>query len=423
MLPELDKHFFRHEYGNLVAALCRHFGGQHLAAAEDAAQSALMVAVETWPATGLPNNPSAWLYRVALNEATGVLRQAGRRREILEQAELHAPQHQSGTEGYEPPQALSQEVKDDLLRMLFVCCNETVVVEGQLVLALKVLCGFSVREIATRLFMSDANVYKRLERARARLRQAERGELELDPAAVAPRLGAVRQVLYLMFTEGHLSSHSELAIRRELCDEALRLSLVLAEHPVGRQPETDALVALMLLHGARLSARQDPSGELLLLAEQDRSAWNAEMIAEGLGWLGRSAAGQQVSRFHAEAAIAAEHCLAPSFEATRWERVAAHYQLLEQLAPSPLHRLGRALAVAEFAGPEQGLELLNGFPPPTWLSGSYIWATALADLYRRCGRLQEAEDLQRTAIRLAPSPAVEASIERRLGISTCDNHR
>lgn len=281
-------------------------------------------------------------------------------------------------------------------------------------LALKTLCGFDIREIALRLFTSEANVYKRLGRARSRLRK-----LPLSPGALggeryAARVPAVHRILYLLFTEGYLSSHAEMAIRRELCGEAMRLAALLAEHPVGRVPETFALLALMHLHFAQIAARQDASGGLLLLEEQDRALWDRREIQVGLEWLAQSAQGDRFSRYHAEAGIAAEHCLAPSFRQTRWDRVAECYTLLERVTPSAIHRLNHAVAVAEWQGPAAGLAVLKGFEPPTWLAGSYLWAAVLADLHGRCGNSLTAKRYRELACQAAPTPAVKELLQRRL---------
>lgn len=407
--PVLDPHFFRHEYGRLVAVLSRHVGVQHVEAVEDAVQSALMTAVESWTLNGLPDDPSAWLYRVALNRLTGELRQTARRRQIL------------GTQGPAPPSQgesarfyLAGEVHDDLLRMLFACCDEALPETSQLVLALKTLCGFSVPEIAHRLFSSEANVYKRLTRARSRLRERPSELGELDGAQQVARLPGVHKILYLLFTEGYLSSHQEHALRLELCDEALRLCHLLAQHPVGRTPETFALLSLMHLHLARITARQDSAGGLLLLEEQDRGLWDAERIQVGLEWLARSAQGERFSRYHAEAGIAAEHCLAPSFRQTRWDKVVECYALLEELAPSPLHRLNRAVATAEWQGAARGLAVLEDFDPPTWLKDSYQYAAVLADLHKRAGHRDAWNRHRAQALASAPNSAIKQLLERRL---------
>jgi RNA polymerase sigma factor (sigma-70 family) len=410
MTSAVDAHFFRHEYGRLVALLTRRVGVQYLELVEDAVQEALLAAVESWSTREIPENPSAWLYRSAHNHFVSELRQRARRDELLDGQQVHALPPDD-----DPPAAfLAGDVQDSLLRMLFVCCDDAIPVESQLVFALKTLCGFSVPEIARRLFTTEANVYKRLGRARARLRETEPPIDDVSIEQLSSRLPTVQAILYTLFTEGYLSSHAEDAIRRELCDEARRLTDLLAAHPTGRTPETFALLALMHLHMARMTARQDGSGGLLLLEEQDRSLFDQQEIALGLSWLARSATGDVFSRYHAEAGIAAEHCLAPSFAETRWERIVECYELLDRHGPSALHTLNRALAVAEWRGAAAGLTLLAGLEQPSWLMGSYLWSAVLADLHRRSGNHELADRYRETAIELAPSSTVKATLRRRL---------
>ncbi|MFZ5469808.1 MAG: RNA polymerase sigma factor [Myxococcota bacterium] len=412
MTHEIEEHFFRHEYGRLVAMLSRRVGMRHLEMVEDSVQSALLSALESWTRGGVPENASAWLFRVAHNRVVGELRQRARRDRLVAERGLE----DAAATVTAPAAMLAGEVRDDLLRMLFVCCDDSIPVESQLAIALKTLCGFDVREIAERLFTTEANVYKRLGRARSRLRELPFEPDDLSTEQLASRLPAVQSIVYLLFTEGYLSSKAEEAIRRELCNEAKRLSGILAEHPLGGAPETFALLALMHLHTARMSARQDGSGGLLLLEEQDRTCWDQREIETGLAWLAKSAQGDVFSRYHAEAGIAAEHCLAPSFQETRWDRIVECYALLERLAPSALHTLNRAVAVAEWRGPREGLAILEGLEPPSWLAGSYMWMAVLADLHRRCGNGESAQRYRDAALASAPSIAVRDVLERRLQI-------
>lgn len=409
-MTKLDDTFFRHEYGRLVAMISRRVGVHHVELVEDAVQSALAAAVETWPQSSVPENPSAWLFRVAHNQVVGELRAQARRQKLALRDEPSGDE----TLADAPHTFLVADVRDDLLRMLFACCDDEIPLESQLVLALKVLCGFDVREIAERLFATEANVYKRLARARSRLRELAVGFDDLALAELASRLPAVQSILYLLFTEGHLSSHAEGPIRLELCDEAIRLTRELAQHSVGATPETFALLALLHLHRARIPSRQDGSGGLLLLEEQDRSLWDQNHIHEGLSWLARSASGSTFSRYHAEAGIAAEHCMASSFAATRWDRIVECYELLDQVAPSALHTLNRALALAEWRGPDAGLALLAELSPPSWLLGSYLWAAVLSDLHRRAKHPELAKQHRIVALETSPSLAVRAALERRL---------
>lgn len=361
-------------------------------------------------AGSLPDNPSAWLYQSALNNVIGELRQRARRERLTEQ---HGPEDDEAV-AESPTASLQGDVEDDLLRMMFVCCDDSIPVESQLAIALRTLCGFDVREIAERLFTTEANVYKRLSRARSCLRELGSLPDDLTGEQVASRLPAVRGILYLLFTEGYLSSQADAAIRRDLCDEAKRLTFILAEHPAGGTPETFALLALMHLHAARMTARQHGSGGLLLLEEQDRGLWDQREIQLGLSWLARSATGSVFSRYHAEAGVAAEHCLAPSFDQTRWDRIVECYELLERVAPSALHTLNRAVAVGQWRGPAAGLAELKGLEPPSWLAGSYMWSAVLADLHRRCEHFGEARRYREVAIASAPSQVVRDLLTRRL---------
>jgi RNA polymerase sigma-70 factor (ECF subfamily) len=386
---------------------------QNIEVVEDAVQDALLAALTTWTARGLPEDPGAWLYRVAQNNVLGNLRRHAGRLRILER---NGDAVAADIGRHQPPSSVADEVGDDMLRMLFICCDDAIPRESRLVLALKTLCGFSVAEIALRLFTSEANVYKRLARARDRLRDAP-PDMEAPPLeTLRSRLDSVHAVLYLLFNEGYLSAHAEHAIRRELCDEALWLATLLAKHPAGAVPATFALIALMHLHAARLGARCDGTGGLLLLQEQDRSKWDRERMALGAEWLERAADGEVFSRFHAEAGIAAEHCFAPSFEQTRWREISELYAMLERIDPSPLHTMNRAVAVAEWQGPEAGLALLRAIAPPAWLAGSYLWDAVLGDLHRRVGNLEIAQRHRGRALLSAPTDAVRELLTRRLAI-------
>jgi RNA polymerase sigma-70 factor (ECF subfamily) len=410
----LVEHYFRHEYGRLVAVLARRVGLSHLEDVEDAVQGALLTAFATWLTSGIPDDPGAWLYRVAQNRVLGTFRKHEGYRRILD-----AAAEQSADDGEELNSAsFAGEVRDELLRMLFVCCDETIPRESRLVLALKTLCGFSVGEIAFRLFTTEANVYKRLARARERLRDAEVDTETPSLEALRMRLPSVHAVIYLLFNEGYLSTNPEHAIRAELCDEAIRLGTLLATHPAGATPPTFALLALMHLHAARLSSRQDGAGGLLLLEEQDRGLWDTEHLRQGATWLERAADGDALTRFHVEAGIAAEHCFAVSFAETKWGEIAELYAVLERVDPSPLHTLNRAVAAAEAWGPEAGLALVREMVPPAWLDGHYLWDAVLADLYRRSGDAEAAERHKDQALAAAPSPAVQRLLDRRLSRPT-----
>jgi RNA polymerase sigma-70 factor (ECF subfamily) len=408
---ELPGHYFRHEFGRLVSVLSRQFGLHRLQECEDAVQAALLRAVQTWRRGGSPADPGGWLYAVARNHLLDQLRSAKRAEARSEKAaaECHVSSAEDSAPGY-----YETEVRDDQLRMLFLCAHPAIPCEGQLVLAAKVLCGFSTAELALRLFQSEEAVHKRLQRARAVLRAANE---EFDTPGVAElqsRLPAVQQMLYLLFNEGYSSAQADSLIRRELCEEAVRLALLLIEHPTGSTPETEALLALMYLHAARFEARSDGAGGLLLLEAQDRTRYDWQLIELGFGYLQRSARGERFSRFHAEAAIAAEHCIAPSYAQTNWQEIGRLYELLDRVSPSPLNTLNRAIALAEWRGPDAGLQLLESMKPPGWLLGYYLWDATLGELYRRRGDYERAVGHLTRALASAPTRAEQALLERRL---------
>lgn len=407
--PELPEHYFRHEFGRLVSVLSRRFGVHRMELCEDAAQTALLRAVEAWSAEGgVPRDRGAWLYRVAHNQVLDGLRRGKRDTPYVPGDETAAGAAEEG------PVYLESEVKDDLLRLLFVCADPELPPESQLVLALKTLCGFSITEIALRLFQSEEAVHKRLQRARARLRDAKVALETPKMEQLADRRPRVLQTLYLLFNEGYSSARPDALIRRELCEEAVRLALLLAEHPVGDDPETDALLALMYLHAARFDARLDGEGGMLLLEEQDRSRWDGELLRAGFRHLQRAARGERFSRYHAEAAIAAEHCMAATYRETRWDEIARLYELLDCVAPSPLNTLNRAVAIAEWKGPRAGLDVLEALQAPAWLSGYYLLNATLGELYRRSGdRKRGALHLTR-ALGAAPTHAERTVLQRRL---------
>ena len=412
--PALVEHYFRHEYGRLVGTLARAFGVHRLASIEDAVQTALLTALTSWGLSGVPREPGAWLLSVARNRLLDEFRrEKAAERALTRDTAIEEHAHSDAAPSF------VDEISDNLLRMLFVCSDDALPRESQIVLALKVLCGFGTREIALRLMTTEANVHKRLARGRERL--AERidpggpASLDTPPAeALSRRLDSVLQTIYLMFTSGYSSAQPDQLVRRDLCEEALRLGHLLVKHPVGDQPATWALLALMSMQAARLRTRVDAEGGLLLLEDQDRSLWDRPLIQQGLDYLTRSAKGDEFTRYHAEAAVVAEHCLAPSYAATRWNEIASLYEMLERLSPSPIHTLNRAIAVAEGHGPEAGLAILRELSPPAWLLKYYLWDATIGELERRAGHFERAEAALTRALESAPTDAERALIRRRL---------
>jgi RNA polymerase sigma factor (sigma-70 family) len=407
---ELVEHFFRHESGRLVALLTRSLGVGRLDLVEDVVQASLLQALQTWARSGVPDDPAGWLYRAARNRAIDSLRRDRTYARIL--PEVGGSQDSEGNHSDEPQ--FADEIGDEPLRLLFLCCHESVPIESSVALSLRTVCGFATSEIARGLLTSEANVQKRIARAKERLRE-EPGAWEspgLRP--LRGRLPAVLAAIYLLFNEGYNASHADEPIRRDLCDEALRLARMLGEHPAGDDPCVFALVALLAFHAARFDARVSPAGTIVLLEEQDRSTWDWGLVREAMSWMARSASGNVMSRYHVEAAIAWEHCQAPSFAETNWEYIVKYYEALESIAPSPIHVLNGAVAESYRRGPLAALARLAAVPPEQIPARYPPWPAVVGELHFRAGHLVEAEKAWSEALELSPARADKELIHRRL---------
>jgi len=403
-------HLFRHEYGRLVALLVRRFGISHIDTIEDAVQWAMAQALEFWPKEGTPSSPAAWLYKVAFRHLLSEFRTISHRSSLLNKyISVDTDETNSNNEA-----CFTGEMSDSMLRMLFIACSNKNPVESQLVFTLKSLCGFSIREIALRLFITEASVYKRFSRAKKHLKN-ETFELDmLSNNEMLSRLPSVHHVLYLLFTEGYLSSHTDTAIRQDLCEEAIRLTKLLAESKIGDSPNGCALLALMYFHLAKINTRKNEFGMLLLLEQQDRNEWSQQHISVAMSLLAQSAKGDSISRYHIEAGIAAEHCLSPSFKRTNWKKVVASYQLLNNIAPSAFHLLNLAIATAEWKSAQDGLAILASAEIPAWLECSYHWYAVHADLLYRCEKFTLADKNADLAITAAPTESIKQLLITRL---------
>jgi RNA polymerase sigma-70 factor (ECF subfamily) len=407
MAPPADplEPVLRHEYGRIVASLLREFGAHRLATVEDGLAQAMLEATLGWRARGVPPNARAWLFRAARHRILDELRRH-RGDSSLEAEELEAPAAEAPTAG------LTDDVHDDELRAMLACADPAIPLPSQIVFALRTLCGFSTREIAARLVTTEENVQKRWERARDLLRVADLAR-EPDAAERQGRTQGVLRMIYVLFTEGYFASSGEAVLRLELCQEALRLAALVAGHPAYTTPQAWALLALLHLHHARRDARTDALGRPVLLEDQDRGLYRREELALGLSAFQRASTGGLSSKYHLEAAIAAEHAFAPSFADVRWGSVVALYEQLERLDPSPLHALHGAIAVSYAQGPAVALQRLQALEAPAWLKGSHLWLATWADLHRRLGQLEPARALYEQAIARAP-PLERSVLQRRL---------
>lgn len=413
---QLAEHFFRHESGRLVAALTRLFGVHRLALAEDVAQHAFCRALEVWRQRGVPENPAAWLLTTAKNQALDVLRRERTASGFAPELSRHwSSDAQLLTEVEEAFSSTS--IQDEQLRMMFSCCPPTLPATAQLTLILNILCGFGAAEIGNALLTGRAAIEKRITRGKRAL--ARTGALfDLSDVQFTARLGTVQRALYLLFNEGYHGASATNAIRPELCEEATRLTALLCEHPPCASPTTQALLALMCLNAARLPARSSAQGALLPWSEQDRSAWDSRLVAEGLRRFELSAAGTEVSPFHLEAAIAVTHASAPSHDQTSWTSVVSLYDRLLALAPSPVVALGRAMAIAERDGPAQGLSELRRLKDTERLAASPFHAAALGELELRLGNMNGASEHLRVALSRARSEPERAYLRQRLALAS-----
>lgn len=407
----LVEHFFRHETGRLHGALIRLLGVNHLSLAEDIAQEALLRALRTWSMGGIPPNPSAWITRVAMNLAKDHLRHrtmsASKENAIITHIEQTTPSPAVAVED-------SHTIRDDSLRLLFVCCHPAIAPDAQVILALKVLCGFGTGEIARAFFASEAAIEKQLTRTKQRIQESTIA-FELPAAEnLAPRLDGVLAALYLLFNEGYKASSGDRLLREDLCRESIRLTTLLLSHPAGNTPRTHALLALMLLTSARFPSRLDDQGALLRLDEQNRSQWDARLLDEGLHHLATAASGDTVSEYHLQAGIAALHCTAPDAAATDWPRILAHYDVLLSLKPSPVVALNRAVAVAHVHGPQAGLDALDAIPHAARLDSLHLFHAVAGELHSRLNNHRAAAESYRRALALAQVGPEQSHLSRQL---------
>jgi RNA polymerase sigma factor (sigma-70 family) len=405
------EHLFRHEGAKMVAILTRIFGIEHLNLAEDVVQEALARALQTWPFYGVPKNPSAWIMRASRNLALDVVR----RRKVFQnkQAEISRLMDRDGVTADEAIFS-EDEISDDRLRLMFVCCHPAIPAEAQVALALKTLCGFSVGEIGHAFLTTDSAIAKRLTRAKQKIQQARiafeipaGGELE-------QRLDNVLQSLYLLFNEGYKASSGENLVREEFCEEAIRLAELLVAHPVGNQPKTHALLALMLLNAARNPTRLDSEGNLLRLQEQDRTRWDKSMVARGMFHFAQSAAGDHLSEYHLQAGIAACHCAAKDYESTDWPKILSLYDRLIEFDQSPVVALNRAVAIANVHGPNAGLQAVRQVRNLNKLNSYYLLYAVIGEFEMRSGNLQAAAEQFRRSFELAETKSERAFLLKRL---------
>jgi RNA polymerase sigma factor (sigma-70 family) len=406
----LADHLFRHEAGKMVSALTRIFGLSHIEIAEDIVQDTFVKALQDWSFNNIPPNPQAWLYKAAKNKTIDYLR------------------HQKHVQNYESESGnllksewtmqaevnnvfLDKEINDNQLRMIFASCHPALPMESRIAFTLKTLCGFNAREIAKALLTTEVNINKRLTRAKQKLRDKH---LKFEiPAGkeLESRLDSVYKVLYLLFNEGYSAAEADSFIRKDVCAEALRLAEILSENSIGKKPKTFALMSLMCFQAARLDARMDDLGYIILLKEQDRSKWNAALISRGLDYLSRSAYGDELSEYHIEAAIASYHSTADSFDNTNWHEILNLYDILIKIKPNPITILNRSIVIAELNGVYEAINEINNLKE---LEQYYLLHATLGEFYSRLNQPAEAKQHYEKALKLVASPAEKKLIQQKI---------
>ena len=400
-------HLFRASAGQMVAWLTRIFGPAHLDLVEEVVQDALLKALQQWPYSGIPDNPPAWLFRVARNGALDALRRSAafRGKAPAIRAELEA----RGPSGSAGPDSVPG---DDELRMVFMCCHPALARESRIALSLKIVAGFSTDEIARALLSAEPAIAQRLVRAKRQIRDMKL-DLELPPAGdFAARLESVLEVVYLLFNEGHSAYAGDDLVRLDLCAEALRLGRLVADSPATSDPAASALVSLMAFQASRFPARVDDAGELVLLEDQDRARWDRQLIAMGFAYLDRSARGPRQTAYHLQAAIAAVHAGSRSAAETSWTRILALYDDLLELTESPIVALNRAVAVWKVHGATAALGDIAAFEPA--LAQYHLLPAIKGRLLAAAGDAGAARECYRQALRRPSSEPVRRFIERQL---------
>lgn len=406
----LVAYLFRREAGKMAAVLTRLLGFQSFDAAEDIVQETLLQAMSSWPLKGIPENPSAWLYTVAKRKAIDVIRQQ----------KLHEQHHSRINPALKSEWTLiptvnsfflENEIEDSQLRMIFACCHPTIPYESQVALTLKTLCALSISEIARCFLTNEETITKRLYRAREKIRQENVSLESAAPAHLPGRLDAVLHSLYLLFNEGYNSSHPDNLIRHELCEEAMRLCLLLVTHPLTTLPKTKALMGLMCFQASRLEARTAADGSIILLREQDRSQWFQPLIEKGKYYLEIAAGGEIYSEYHMEAAIAGCHACASSFAETDWPQILRLYDMLMELRPGSIVQLNRAIAIGYAISADAGLLALQEI---TDLEHHYLYYSALGDFYAEVGDVGNARTSYERAVFLTRSNAEKNLLQSKL---------
>jgi RNA polymerase sigma-70 factor (ECF subfamily) len=396
---------YRSDSRRVLATLIRLLGD--FDRAEEAVHDAFAAAAEQWPRDGIPKNPVGWLVSAGRFKAIDRMRRRARFSAYLDEL-----LHEMEADAQAASEPSDDDIADDQLRLIFTCCHPALAPEAQVALTLREVCGLTTEEIASAYLTGTPTVAQRIVRAKAKIRDAHIPYQVPERSELPDRLAAVLQVIYLVFNEGYSASSGTTLTRHDLSGEAIRLGRLLVA--LLAEPEAMGLLALMLLHESRRAARSSPDGELILLADQDRTLWNRSQMAEGAALVARAMASKRVGVYTLQAAIAGIHSRAPAIGATDWAEVARLYDLLLTLTPSPVVELNRAVAVAMRDGPAAGLDLIDAILARGDLADYHLAHSARADLYRRLGRIADARTAYERALALTRQEPERRFLEKRL---------
>ncbi len=404
----LVDHLFRHQAGRMVSTLTRIFGPHRIDLAEEVVQDALLRALQVWPFRGLPENPVGWLVEVAKNRALDALRREASFQSKSEEI----------IRAFTPAVERQGRLLDDELSMMFMACHPAISREGRVALTLKTVGGFGVSEIARAFLAREATIAQRLVRAKRQIRD-EQIQFELpSDADISARMDSVLEVIYLLFNEGYAAHRGENLVRKDMCQEAIRLCEMLVRHTATDRPKCHALLALMLFQAARLSARVGEGGDLFLLEEQDRALWDTRLIYRGLHHLDRCAEGDEMTEYHLQAGIAACHVAAENYERTNWPRIVELYDRLWELNPSPVVALNRAVALSRWRGPEAGIAAMEEIASHPAMSHYYLLPATMGELWSEMGEKRKAAECFRQALECSCSEPERRFLLRKLETTT-----
>jgi len=407
-LHDSIEHLFRHEYGKITAALTSKFSSYQIDLIEDAVQEALLKAMKLWSFQEMPENPSAWLYRVASNHLIDQLRRAKK------SVEYDFPEDFLITENAYNDSSILSGIKDEQLKMIFACCHPVLTDAEQIMLSLKLISGFSIKEISSALLKKEDAVKKATTRAKLKFKN-EIGKIEIpNERELNQRLSSVLKIIYLMFNEGYKSTEGETLVKKDICFEAIRLAEILTEHKTCDAPQLNALLSLMCFNAARFEARINEAGELVTLENQNRDLWDEELINAGMYYLDKSSTGMILSQYHLEAGIASLYTTSKNFESTNWQTILNLYDLLIIHNNSSIAALNRLVVYEKINGAEKALEEIKKIENEESLLSNHLYYSIKADFKKNAGYINEAKELLTKAIQTTSNKIEKKFLQKKL---------